>query len=131
MDEYKLSLFFNEDQEIGREVRMFCVEANSETNNETVDKSNEEKGYEMKEVFGELANIERITGTSDVKEAYWQVPVPKASNWYIDTDDEDSEDDEPPRVIKRRKIMVKSKSEEDTKAKETESNDEKEMKILG
>ena len=126
MDEDELSLFLNEDQEIGREVGMLCTEDSNEDELFT-SKKNENKSYEMKEVLGELAKIDGCNKMCDMKDAYWVVPVPRESNWYIDTNAEESEDDEPPRVIKRRKIMVKSESEEEVKLSENENNDD-EMK---
>ena len=126
MDKDELSLFFNEDQEIGREVGILCMETNEGKQKRSGSKGDDEDGYEMKDVLSELADIEKIANRKDMNEAFWHVPVPKPCNWYIDTDNEEADGDEPPRVIMRRKIILKNKSKDDNVAKMPEDNDEKE-----
>ena len=106
--------------EDGKELSLFCVKCNDED-----DEEKEKNAFEMKKMMEICRKIADKVEYDyiDVSQAFRSVPMPRESKWYIDTDDEDSDWDEPPKLTKRKRDENETESViEDEKRQKLENN---------
>ena len=103
VDDDELSLFCNECVDEGREISLFCINCHGWESEVKEKEEEKDPKFKVRDMVDVLSQIEVKESPPDVRQAFAYVPVPRESNWYIDTDEEDSEDEEPPRMIKRKR----------------------------